>query len=33
VATLIETTNYPQLLFVGQVDLIGPNLFRSQQRW
>jgi hypothetical protein len=25
--------NYAQLLFVGQVDLIGTNLFRSQQRW
>src|SRR5260370_35579532 len=25
--------NYPQLLFVGQVDLIGTNLFRSQQLW
>lgn len=21
--------NYPQLLFVGQVDLMGTNLFRS----
>jgi hypothetical protein len=24
---------YPQLLFVPQVDLIGTNLFRSQQLW
>jgi len=25
--------NYPQLPFVGQIDLIGTNLFWTQQLW
>ena len=33
VVTPSADRNYPQLPFVGQIDLIGTNLFRSQQLW